>query len=100
MRFSASRLPTSARFSCRRSLWSLRALNTVVSSGAEVAREVELAVVVELLVWEDQHGVLGEGGADGRKVVGGERLAEHDIAHFGGEIGGDRLYGDGHGVLL
>src|ERR1044072_1014895 len=33
MRFSASSLPTSARFSCRRSLWSLRALNTVVSSG-------------------------------------------------------------------
>ena len=65
---------------------------------AEVAREVELALVVEFLVGEDQHGVLGEGGADGGEVVGGERLAEHDIAHFGGEIGGDRLYGDGHGV--
>ena len=67
---------------------------------AEVACEVELAVVVEFLVGEDQHGVLGEGSADGGEVVGGERLAEHDVAHFGGEIGGDRLYGDGHGVLL
>ena len=64
---------------------------------AEVAREVELALVVELLVGEDQHGIFGEGGADGGEIVGGERLAEHDVAHFGGEVGGDRLDGDGHG---
>jgi hypothetical protein len=63
----------------------------------EVAREVELAFVVELLVGEDQHRILGEGCADGCEIVGGERLAKHDIAHFGGEVGGDRVDGDGHG---
>ena len=66
----------------------------------EVAGEVELALVVELLVGKDQHGILGEGGADGGEIVGGKRLAERDVAHFGGEIGGDRLDGDGHGFLL
>ena len=64
----------------------------------EVAREVELALVVELLIGEDQHGILGEGGANGGEIVGGERLAEHDVAHFGGEVRGDRMDGDGHGA--
>ena len=66
----------------------------------EIAREGELALVVELLVGKDQHGVLGEGGADGGEIVGRERPAERDIAHFGGEIRRDRLDGDGHGFLL
>ena len=66
---------------------------------AEIAREVELAVVVEMLVGEDQDGILGEGGADGGEIVGGERLVEVDIAHFGGEARRDRLDGDGHGFL-
>ena len=54
----------------------------------EMAREGELALVVELLVGKDQHRVFGEGRANGGEIVGGERLAERDIAHFGGESPG------------
>ena len=52
---------------------------------AEVAGEVEMALVAEGLVGEDQHGVLREGGLDGGDIVGGERPAEVDVADLGGE---------------
>ena len=52
-----------------------------------MAREVEMALIAEILVGEDQHGIFGEGGADGGEIFSAERLAEIDIAHFGGEIG-------------
>lgn len=36
------------------------------------------------------------GRSDGGEIFDGERFAELDIAHFDGEVGGDRLDGDGH----
>ena len=65
----------------------------------EVAREVEMALVREGLVGEDQHGISGEGRADGGQVLRRKRLAEIDVAHFGGEIRRGRLDGDGHWFL-
>ena len=61
-------------FSCRRSLWSLRALNTVVSSGPKWRAKSSWLSSVEMLVGKDQDGILGEGGADRGEVVGGSGL--------------------------
>ena len=65
----------------------------------EVAREGELRVVLEMLIGEHQHRILGERRADGREIGGSKRLRQVDVAHFGDEIRRCRLDGDGHGWL-
>ena len=66
---------------------------------AEVAGEVEMALVAESLVGEDQHGVLGERSLDRGDIIGGERPTEVDVADLGGERGCDGMDGDGQRLL-
>jgi hypothetical protein len=65
---------------------------------AELAREIEVLVLIEMLVGKDQHRVFGERLLDGRKVGRRELAAEIDIADFRGEAFGNRNDGDGHGT--
>ena len=62
----------------------------------EVACEIELAVVVEVLVGKHQDGIFCKGRADIGKVGRGQRPAEHHVADLGTECGRDRLDGNGH----
>jgi hypothetical protein len=77
----------------------LRIAKTLVSSGPKWRREIEMALVVERLVGEDQHGIACEGGLDRGDVVGRERPAEIDVADLGGERGRDGVDGDGQWFL-
>ena len=59
--------------------------------------EGELLLVVELLVVEDEHGVLVHAGVDGRDLVRGQRLGQVDAFHFRGEARADLAGDHGHG---
>ena len=66
---------------------------------AEMAREIEVALVAEGLVGEDQHGISGEGRLDGGDVGRLDRPAKIDVADLRGKILGDGMNGDCHGFL-
>ena len=59
-----------------------------VLDGAEVARERHLLLVGELLVAEDEHGVLVHAGLDGRHLVRRQRLGDVDAGDLAGELRG------------
>src|SRR3989454_7851065 len=62
----------------------------------EAPAEGELLLVVELLIVEDEHGVLVHPGMDRLDVGGGERPREVDTVDFSGETGADLASRDGH----
>src|SRR5438046_4203713 len=62
----------------------------------EAPAEGELLLVGELLIVEDEHGVLVHPGMDRLDVGGGERPREVDTADFSGETGTDLASRDGH----
>ena len=64
----------------------------------EDLREVEMLLSREGLGGEDQHAVLGEGGANRLFIGGRERLGQVDIANLGGKAGRHGRQGDRHGV--
>ena len=84
---SASRLPTSARFSCRRSVWSLRDREDSWSrAGRSGAQSRVGSRRSKVLVGEHQDGVLGEGCTGWRRrSAAASGWPSIDIAHLGGE---------------
>ena len=97
--FSASRLPTSAICSCRRSLWSLRALNTVVSSGPKWRAKSSWLSSLKAWSGKTSTAYLVKAALMAARSSAASGLAEIDIADFGGEIGRDSMDGDGQGFL-